>query len=328
MNEMNESFAELSPSASFQLYRLGLGFIRFLQQAQSPALTASMKIITNLVSQFVFFGAVMLLFWLADERRAFRFGLLIICSSWFNGLVKSLFKQPRPFHLESALGMIPEGGYGFPSGHAQLILIFTIPLASWLCTIPDRRGAKSFRLKGLIWSAAFLLVLLVSFSRLYLGVHFPQDILGGWILGILSLAIYFLAEKQFAKPGSPAFRGFLEKPRYKLILAAAAALLMNSVVYDNTSAAMLFGFAAAYVLMKAHWPFTAGTKRPLHVLLYVVIGFVGALALYLGLKTIFPGAGSSHYRLFRFIRYALLGFWVSGGAPWIFLKLKGAPKAA
>jgi membrane-associated phospholipid phosphatase len=319
---------EVSSSASFQLLLTGLEWIRFIQGGASPVLTAAMKIITNLVSEFVFFGVVMILFWLAEERRAFRFGILVICSSWLNGLLKELFRQPRPFHLDSSLGMISESGYGFPSGHAQLVLIFLIPLAYWLCRsrrVGEEKGKGTIK-KGLLWTAAVVLVLLVSFSRLYLGVHFPQDILGGWFLGGLSLVLYFLAERYFSresavKSGSGGmFHILLEKPRYQLILAAVIALLMNAPVHNNTSAAMFFGFSAGYILIKNR--FHAGGAGLFPALLRVCIGFAGAVLLYLGLKTLFPGADSSLYRLFRFIRYALLGFWVSGIAPWIFLKLK------
>jgi membrane-associated phospholipid phosphatase len=320
------------------LYQWGLDFIRAVQGAGNPAVTAVMKIITDLVSEFIFFAVVMILFWLADERKAFRFGVLVICSAWLNSLVKAFFRQPRPFHLEKALGMIGEGGYGFPSGHTQLILIFLVPLSAWLClkkpALFRGRASPPGRLwKILIWAVTVLLITAVSFSRLYLGVHFPQDIAGGLLLGGLSLVLYFAAERRFSAPHNPKpskdaslFRVLLEKPRYQLSLAAAAALLMNALVPRHSGGALLFGFTTGYILMRAHWPFSAvasGLGLPprsafLRAALFLAAGFAGAIILYGGLKRIFPGAASPYYGLFRFIRYGLSGFWVSGGAPRIF----------
>jgi len=54
----------------------------------------------------------------------------------------------------------------------------------------------------------------------------------------------------------------------------------------------------------------------------LVIGLVVLLIIYAGGKLVFPDEGESLYALFRFVRYGLLGFWVSFGGPWLFLRLK------
>jgi membrane-associated phospholipid phosphatase len=340
MNELTPEFSSYSISS---LYSWGLECIRIIQGIQNPVLSAAMKLITNVVSEFVFFGAVMFLFWVINERKAFRLGMLILMAAWLNSLAKAAFQQPRPFHLESALGMVYESNYGFPSGHAQFIMSFTIPLAYWFCSYWRRRTSLQARSGGLavritVWIVSVLLILLVSFSRLYLGLHFPQDILGGWILGGLTLAVYFVVEKRFSTeavianhPAANRLRALAAKPRFRLIAAAVITVLMNALVPNHSSSAMFFGFAAGYMLMRSYFPFHPGlsggprpAERFIQNALRLAIGFTGAAVLYIGLKKIFPGAASSHYSLFRFIRYALLGFWVSGGAPWVFLRLKGS----
>jgi membrane-associated phospholipid phosphatase len=305
---MDGSFggAVLSQGA-FSPYQRGLDIIRSIQEFANPPLTVFMKIVTNSVSEYVFFAVIMILFWLGNERKAFRLGLLVILSAWLNAVLKPAFRQPRPFHLENSLGMIRESGYGLPSGHAQLILVFLVPLVLWLVKTKTFRGRKVFAV-----TAAGLLILLVSFSRLYLGVHFPQDILAGWALGGLSLVLFFFTEKkQFPAP-----------LRVRLAAAASVSLLMNALYpKDVFLGAMFFGFTAGYALTRARHPFDTGRVPPLPAAVRLLTGFTGALFLYFGLRLILPGHSSAWYVLFRFIRYAILGFWVTFIAPRFFEKI-------
>jgi membrane-associated phospholipid phosphatase len=306
---MDGNFGEMVLSQGvFSPYQGGLELIRDIQKFASPPLTFFMKFVTSGVSEYAFFAVIMILVWVVNERKAFRLGLLVILSAWLNAVLKALFKQPRPFHLENSLGMIRESGYGLPSGHAQLILVFLVPLVLWLVKTPGgSRPRNAFAV-----SAAALLVLLVSFSRLYLGVHFPQDILAGWVLGGLSLAVFLLLEKKEISLSLRAAFG----------AAAALSLLMNALLPREISlAAMLFGFAAGYALMRSRLSFSAANAGPRSVIVRLVTGFCGALILYAGLRLLFPGRASSWYGLFRFIRYAAVGFWVSFIAPWLFEKL-------
>jgi membrane-associated phospholipid phosphatase len=311
---MNGNFGEVVLSQGvFSPYQWGLDIIRAIQEFANPGLTFFMKLVTNTVSEYVFFAVIMILFWAVNERKAFRLGLLVLLSAWLNAVLKALFKQPRPFHLENSLGMIHESGYGLPSGHAQLILIFLVPLAVWFVKTP-----KASRPRNVFTvSAAALLILLVSFSRLYLGLHFLQDILAGWVLGGLSLALFFFLEK----------KEFLWPFKVRLAAAAALSFLMNALLPREISlGGMLFGFAAGYVLMRARLSFSAANAGLGSATVRLLTGFCGALILYAGLRLLFPGRASSWYGLFRFIRYAAIGFWVSFIAPWLFGKLLPAAK--
>ena len=305
------------------LYGWGIGVIRIIQRIANPALTVCMKAATSLGTEYVYMLAVLLIFWCVDEKKGFRLGLLIIISAWINLTLKSLFDQPRPFELEPALGLAYEPSRAFPSGHAQVSLTFLIALAFHL--------AKGKKFQPLIWTAAVFLILLIGFTRLYLGVHFPTDVLGGWIIGGLVLALFYATEKQ----GSKLLENAGKRPQ--LIAAAAAALIMNALhPADKSLGAMLLGFCAGYSLMLQGFLFcaqgeVAGKKPGIQVLLpRFFVGFAGAAVVYQGLRFILPGADSlfsgipileGFYELGRFIRYCLLGFWASAGAPWVFIRL-------
>ena len=338
---MNGQLAELFPaqnlpffSQSFlwDIYQWGIAVIRIIQEIKNPGLTALMKSITVLGTEALYVPLILFIFWWVDEKRGLRLGILIIVSAWINAFMKDLLKQPRPFNLEPSLGLAVEHSYGAPSGHAQMSLCFWIPMAAWLEKLWPRRRA-------LIWAAAIFFVLLIAYTRLYLGVHFPTDIFAGWILAGIILFIWFI-------PGPRLENIFTSiDVRFRNICAAVTALLMNGIYpRDRSLPALFLGFCLGYTLMRQRFPFSAraeinGKKPGIKVMIIrCLTGFAGMAIIYLGLKLILPGDGSlfsvisfwgaasPYYELGRFIRYALLGFWASAGAPRVFQHMGLAAK--
>jgi membrane-associated phospholipid phosphatase len=304
----------------FRLYRWGIALIQGIQTIQSPGLTGFIKGISALGTEYFYIPAILLIFWCADEKKGVRLGLLGIFSVFVNKFFKDLLKQPRPYSLEPSVGLAFEPTYGIPSGHAQLSLIFWLFLALSLWKKPAyRRGAV-------------FMILIIAFSRLYLGVHFPTDILAGWLLGGLILGLWYILETP-----AQALLGTLGT-RGQMIAAAVVTLVMNTLYPADRSLGGLFlGFGAGYALMIRHFSFIpggdTGKPRPVVFTARFVLGISGAALIYLGFKAIFPGGGSlfaalplwgaasPYSELGRFIRYGLLGLWVSAGAPWVFLRL-------
>jgi membrane-associated phospholipid phosphatase len=320
------------------LYEKGLALIAALQSYKSPALTRFMLIVSGLVSQYVFFFAIILLYWLINEKKAFRIGILLDLSAWLVGVLKHLFKLPRPFHLEPDIGLGLEAGYGFPSGHSRLSLVFIAACASWLCGFLKNKAARCA-----VRAAGIVLAVLVALSRLYLGVHFPQDVLGGWGFGGLCLLIFFIIishgdtetrrEEEVLTKDTKHTKGFYERiPQVarsffsslkgKLIFICAVTLIMNVLSpFDLMPGALFLGFAGGYAI-KNHLfnipPASAfASVSPMRNIFKLIVGFSGAALLYLGLKALFPGEGAASYSAFRFVRYVIIGFWGSAGLPWV-----------
>lgn len=298
----------------------GLDLIRQIQNYANPSLTAFMLGITWLGSTMAYLILLPFIFWCVDEKKGLKLGIAVLISAWINLTFKFLFDQPRPFFLayDPVVGMIPERFGGFPSGHAQNALVLWVIIASWI----KRKWA---------FAAAALVVLLVSFSRIYLGVHFPTDILGGWALGGLVLCVYFVFGKRLEKTFEQA--GF----RAQMISFAAVSFVM--ILYRPAEALLmpggiLLGMGAGYLLNKRFTGFKSsilpGEQKPVRYVIMAarfVLGIAVTAVLSAAIRKIIPTArGTSWFLLVYFGLHGVIGLWVSAGAPWLYCKLRLAKR--
>lgn len=280
----------------------GLEVVRCVQTAASPALTAFFRFLSLFGTEHFFLFSLPVVYWCVDHRKGIRLGAFFLVSAAANAWLKELFLQPRPYDLDPGVGMARETSYGLPSGHSQSSATFWGVLAPWI-----RRP----------WGLVLALVLpfLIGFSRVYLGVHFPTDVFLGWALGALfavSHAVWGDALESLVErlPG-----------RLWIAAAAAAALGMNALNPKETGLpGAFFGLAVGAVLASSRARFDAAAGTAARKALRLAAGTAGAAAVYFGLKAVLPGEGSANYALFRFLRYGLVGAWVSLGAPWVFLR--------
>jgi membrane-associated phospholipid phosphatase len=330
---MNETAIQILASGEFPLlagvYQWGIDLIKIIQRIESPLLTGIMKAVTAMGTEYLYVPLLFVIFWCVDEKKGLRLGLILLVSVWANLSLKAFFGQPRPYTLDPSVGRAFEPSYGLPSGHAQMSVSFWVPLAVWGVKAGAKRGP-------LIIGGAACIILLIAFTRLYLGVHFPTDILAGWLCGGVIVGAYFLLEKRAVSFLAAA--GTRPGKRVSALCVAAAALAMNAVYpADKSLSALLLGFGLGYVMMSASFPFAARGrirgKKPRYpaLALRCILGFAGTGLIYAGLTLILPGktslfagspywgAASPYYELGRFIRYGVLGLWVAAGAPKVFL---------
>jgi hypothetical protein len=144
----------------------------------------------------------------------------VLAGTLFFELVKLVVQRPRP-PLEDA--RIVQGGFSFPSGHSTLAATVYGTVAYLLM-----RGLHHDRWKVLVGSAAALVVLAIGVSRIYLGVHYPSDVLAGWAAGALWVVLVLLAEQVWAprrlRPLSPPRRVVTWSSALVLVLAASGYL--------------------------------------------------------------------------------------------------------
>lgn len=146
----------------------GVDLILWIQSFRTPASDEFFRQITKLGGRYYVF-LLPLIVWIPNFRFAVRTSCLFLISFFINFGFKDALSQPRPFNLEPNIGPDREYGYGLPSGHAQHSAVLWIKLALGVA-------------KHWFWVFALSVAFLIGFSRIYLGVHFPHDVIGGWIL--------------------------------------------------------------------------------------------------------------------------------------------------
>lgn len=283
----------------------GVNVVLWLQQF-SPAFDVFFKSLTFFGDKEFYLLFLPLIYWCIDRRAGARLLFLLLVSVFINSAVKVFVNQPRPFHYDSRVKQIVEAyGGGLPSGHTQNTV------ALWGCL------AHRFRNK-LLWILAGILIIGVPLSRIYLGVHFPTDIIGGYVLGILLLLGFI-----WLVPRAEAWitdKGI--KWQLGLAFMVPLVLIFISPGGDRdclTAVSALWGFAVGMVLERRWIRFCAAGvwwKRTLRFLLGLVLLFGLWMSLRLGFQGLEPES------VFRVIRYALVGLGGSLGAPWMFMRLK------
>jgi membrane-associated phospholipid phosphatase len=322
------------------LIDVGIAFIISLQGA-GDWLIAPMKFFSNLGIEEFYFLVLPLIYWCVDSALGLRVGLILVTSTMINGMGKVLLTGPRPYWVSTHVRALwPETSFGIPSGHAQNAVSVWGIIAMY------------FK-KPWMWVVAVALMFLIGFSRLYLGSHFPHDVLFGWFLGALILWAFSRFWEPVAKwigtktlnhqifiafvvslifivlgLGITYLRSGYQVPQdwinnTQLAGVEAPAPIDRSSIF--TSAGTFFGLAVGAAWILSIGGYQASGPLQNRAIRYV-IGLIGVLIFWMGLGAIFPSGDGFFLYTLRFIRYSLVGWWVAGGAPWIFMKLKLAER--
>jgi len=151
----------------------------------SPPLTGMMRGVSLIGSEVVLVPIGVILVWrlVAAKRRraAVVFGVAALGAEALDQIMKLLFYRPRP---EPFFGLASPITHSFPSGHAMVSCCFFGVLAMILAA---REPSRARRIS--IFAAAAILVALMGFSRVYLGFHYPTDVLAGYAAAVVWLAV-------------------------------------------------------------------------------------------------------------------------------------------
>jgi len=316
------------------IYQFGINLIQSLQTL-SPALDGIMKTGSFIGTPEFFLVLIPFIYWTIDRRVGIRTISVFFFFDFINTSVKFLFHQPRPYWLGGVKPLSTEGTegtYGLPSGHSGR----TLAVSGYLATQVKRNW---------FWAISVLYILLVGISRLYLGVHFPQDVLGGWLLGIL--VVWAVAKWEGAVREWLAGKSLSTQIVLSFLIAVGIVLIgfivrfivagtpdpaewsaynaeARTVTHFFTMAGAVFGAYAGYALMRYYARFDAKGTWGRRITRYI-LGIIGLLVLFFGLDIAFaaiaPDESTMGYIL-RYIRYSFATFWTTFLAPWLFLKTK------
>jgi undecaprenyl-diphosphatase len=163
--------------------------IQFFASIQSTLMTNIMLFFSFLGGAFLFIAfsfILVLLIYKKHYRETVIFLIIVLMGAVINALIKMIFARPRP----DIAPYLIERDYSFPSGHSMDAFVFYMTLG-YLMYHFTRKGKLSLALTAL----ALGVVLMIGASRIYLGVHYPSDILGGYVAGVLWLVSVIVIDR-------------------------------------------------------------------------------------------------------------------------------------
>lgn len=154
-------------------------YIINLFKYKNDLLTNFMKVITVFGSAYLIVPCcIVLLFIFKNKKNKILMASNLVIITLLNQILKHTFKRLRPIN-----SIISESGYSFPSGHSMVSMAFYGFLIYLLCK-------SNFKYKKIFIGLLIILILLIGISRIYLGVHYPTDVFGGFLLSISYLLIF------------------------------------------------------------------------------------------------------------------------------------------
>lgn len=275
-----------------------------LQSAASPTLDAVALALTNLGSEQAYLALLVIVYLGVDASAGRTMGIGLLASFYLNQLLKEGFDTARPFvdqadllRGDAAYRTAP--GPAFPSGHAQGAATFWA-LAAGL-------GRRRW-----LTALAVFMVLVVGLTRLYLGVHWPVDVLVGWVVGLAVAAVALALARGRVSTGVAA--------QLTLFVVLPLALhLALATPYSGLIAGAVAGFGTAPMLYRHRAKGSLARRSAL-----AAAGLAVAVAWQVTTSVLLPEAVKDHV-LVAPARYWVLAWLALVVTPWTFARLAGRP---
>lgn len=152
-------------------------FLYMLERIRVPGLNEFMEIITHLGAETAFLVTALVVFWCVSKRQGYYILSVGFVGTIVNQFLKLWFRIPRPFELDPDFQCLPSAkpgatGFSFPSGHTQ-------------SSVGTFGGIANSTKKKWMRIVAIVIAVLVPFSRMYVGVHTPQDVVVAAVIALL-----------------------------------------------------------------------------------------------------------------------------------------------
>lgn len=159
-------------------------FYNLISNIKSESVTNIMLYITYLGSAYVIVVIIIILLIIVKNKKL-KYILVIntVVNLLLNQILKRIFLRQRPL----SINIIEESGYSFPSGHSMVSMAFY-----GLLIYIINQEIRNKKIRILLTIVLLILILLIGFSRIYLGVHYTSDVIGGFIISMINL---FLVEQ-------------------------------------------------------------------------------------------------------------------------------------
>jgi len=262
--------------------------------------------ITTTGNQIFYVLFLPLCYWLYDTKLSLKIGTVFLVSATINDMTKEIYQNPRPDPANLLEGIrqlnlsYKPHSPGFPSGHTQGAV------SLW-------GAALYFINKKWVRILSVMLIILIPYSRIYLGVHYLGDVIGGYVLGLICLLtvipLIILVQRNYLKVNT--------------VLTVSFLVIVPLVIFYiipghgiNQTMGVLSGMLLGAFFGEERIDFNPRNSI-LPNIIKIFLGLAGVFIIKEGMKLVLPSIPMSGY-----FRYWLIGFWVAFGAPLIFSKIK------
>lgn len=289
-------------------------FLHLLESIRTPFFNSIVSVITLLGEETVMIAVLCLIYWCIDKKTAMKTALTYFFSGLLVHGLKITFRIQRPWVRDNTLTPVGQaiegtgGSYSFPSGHTQSVTALFSPLA--------------FSYKKLWFKIiCFILIVLVGFSRLYLGVHTPEDVLVAFgitlLISILISIFYEKLEKHYLATG-------LGLCFFGIALGIYVIVLFNNGIINESVTESIckaigagLGFAIGWIIEHKYINFDPECNKKWVQAIKYVVGIGLTVGIKSGLKPIIGSSLAADT-----VRYMLVVLFAIAIYPLIFSKIK------
>ena len=283
--------------------------VEAIQSLRNGFFDVFFNFISFLGEEYVYIVLLSIIYYAYDKKLGEFLGLVIFFTGMFNAVIKGLVSAPRPFqeYPDRITNLRPDTstGYSFPSGHTQMFSSFTFGVA--------------FSLKAIkLVYVATILSVLMAISRMYLGVHYLEDVTVGLLLGAGAAYGFAMFFKKYKDNDQVLFKTYV----ILLIVFLPFVFILNySDLYKTYG--LMIGFTFGMLIEKKYIQFPMDVvlwKKGLRVLGALVIMILIMVGLDVVFETI-ASEGSILLHLLDLLRYGLVAFVGLGLYPLLFKPL-------
>ena len=282
-----------------------MSILYLLEKIRVPGLNELMLAITTLGEETAFLALALIFFWCVDKKKGYYIMAVGFIGTMSNQFMKLWFRVPRPWVLDENFTILEQAraaasGYSFPSGHTQT----AVGTFGAIAASAEKRWVKIL---------CVALAVLVGFSRMYIGVHTPQDVLVG---AAMALALVLILRPVVFKGGDKAM---------KVLLAVMTAMALGQLIFVEqypfpadvdahnlasgvknayTMIGCLVGVSVVYIVDEKWLSFKVEAPLP-GQLLKAVIGLLAVLLVKEGLRAPLDAIFAGHMAA-RAVRYFLI----------------------
>lgn len=273
-------------------------FLIWLQGFENPFLTGFFSLVSDIIAPIPLSVIAVIIYWCINKKKGIALALSIISAVTVNTALKLLFRVPRPFNVNDGIKRMDDtDGFSFPSGHSQqagTFFCFTV---------------SSIRKKALGITLGILLVLAVTSSRMYLGMHTPLDVTVGVLLGLI------------ITPAIVALTDYADKKKKPVLLhiitiVSAAGMIASGFYKDLvTMTGLSFGAVTGYMIDEKYISY----RVPEKIKHKIIAGITGLITIG-AVKLLFSLIPLETWYI-RLLDYGTFGFAVTAIAPYLIKKI-------